>query len=261
MSSEHKTITIQTLEVLNDNYAYLIQDHNTQDVLVIDPSIAEPIERILLERDLNLVYILNTHHHTDHVQGNLQLKERFGAKIIGPKKDADRIPGMDQGVEEGNTLSFASQEIKVLETPGHTLHHISFWLQSHNALFCGDTLFSLGCGYLFEGSIEQMWSSLLKIRNLPDETLIYCGHEYTQKNARFALTIDPYNQDLQKRVAEVDLLRQNKQRTIPVTLAQERQTNPFLRADNPTIKAAVDLPDAEPHTVFAALRLRKNLFQ
>ena len=165
---------------------------------------------------------------------------------------------MDQGVKEGDVVEIGDQRARVIETPGHTRDDISFWFDG--VLFCGDTLFSLGCGRLFEGTPDQMWTSLLKLRRLPPETLIYCGHEYTKSNAKFALTIDPENKKLQERANQVDQLRQENKATIPISLEVERQTNPFLRADDSAIKRGLDLEEnADPVAVFASLRLRKNL--
>ena len=249
---------IEQIPILSDNYCYVLESGDA--VAVVDPGDAGPVLRFLKERGLRVTHILNTHHHGDHINGNAAVKEAYQATLIGPLEDADRIAGLDRGVGEGETLTIGSHNARVIATPGHTRHHISFWFAEAQALFCGDTLFSLGCGRLFEGTPDQMWSSLLKLRELPPETLIYCGHEYTQSNAKFALTIDPENKKLQERVNQVDQLRRENKPTIPISLRIECETNPFLRADQSAIKRGLDLEDrADPVTVFASLRLRKNL--
>ena len=243
-----------------DNYVYLLRDAQSGDVAVVDPGEALPVEQILAARSWSLTHILNTHHHTDHVGGNERLKSLFNAKVIGSAADPTRIPGFDVGVRQGDTVSFGNTKAQVIETPGHTWSHIVFWFADINALFCGDTIFSLGCGHVFEGTMADMWGSLLKLRALPKQTSIYCGHEYTQANARFALTVDPDNTALKVRAEEVDSLRKSGQPTIPITLDKEQQTNPFLRADHPELKAALDMADAEPVEVFTTLRRRKDSY-
>ena len=247
---------ITSIPILQDNYCYVIEAADA--VAVVDPGEAEPIVKFLKERGLNVTHILNTHPHGDHIHGNSALKETYHATLIGPVTAAERIDGLDQGVKEGDVVEIGDQRARVIETPGHTRDDISFWFDG--VLFCGDTLFSLGCGRLFEGTPDQMWTSLLKLRRLPPETLIYCGHEYTKSNAKFALTIDPENKKLQERANQVDQLRQENKATIPISLEVERQTNPFLRADDSAIKRGLDLEEhADPVAVFASLRLRKNL--
>jgi hydroxyacylglutathione hydrolase len=220
---------ITLIPVLKDNYSYLIRTEEGVTI-IIDPADAEEIISYLESRSLNLDFIINTHHHWDHTDGNIGLKQRYQCKILGPKKDMGRIKGIDGGLIEDQILNFGQTEARVIETPGHTSGHISVYFIKEKALFCGDTLFSMGCGRLFEGTAEELWDSFLKILNLPDETLIYCGHEYTSANGKFCMKIEPDNIDLKERMTEVKKLRAKKLPTIPVSLLTEKKTNVFLRA-------------------------------
>lgn len=223
---------LETLLVpcLTDNYAYLIRDPQSSAVGIVDPSEAKPVVAALAERGWKLSHILNTHHHWDHTGGNLELKAAFGARIIGPKADRDRIPGVDEVYGEGEIFEFGTRRARIFDIPGHTRGHIAYWFEADSALFTGDTLFAMGCGRMFEGTPDQMWSSLSKLTVLPKETRIYCGHEYTEANGRFALSVEPGNSALQRRMEEVKALRAAGKPTIPSTLALEIETNPFLRA-------------------------------
>jgi hydroxyacylglutathione hydrolase len=254
-------LVIEQIPVLTDNYIYLAHDRDSGATAVIDPAVAPPVLERLEQQGWRLTHILNTHHHNDHVGGNLALKQATGARIVGHRKDAARIPGIDIEVSDGDSFLLGSAAAMVMEVPGHTVGHIAFWFPGSHALFCGDTLFALGCGRLFEGSAEQMWSSLKKFRSLPDETLVYCAHEYTESNARFARTVERHNQALLDRIAEIKDLRQHHKPTVPSTVIIERETNPFLRADVGSVKAGVGLPpDADPALVFAEIRRRKDAF-
>jgi hydroxyacylglutathione hydrolase len=218
---------------------------------VVDPSEAAPVAGLLAARGLTLDAILNTHHHGDHTGGNLELKQKFGATVVGPGKDRARIPGLDVGVDEKG-WSFAGLPVQVLQVPGHTLDAITFVIDGH--AFTGDTLFAMGCGRLFEGDARTMWSSLEKLRALADETQIWCGHEYTRANGRFALTLEPGNAALAARMAMLPPM------TMPTTMALEKATNPFLRAGSREIRRRLDLMDAPDEAVFAQVRKRKDEF-
>ncbi|MCD8498280.1 MAG: hydroxyacylglutathione hydrolase [Alphaproteobacteria bacterium] len=220
---------IHPIPILNDNYAYVIE--NTGQAAVIDPGEAPPVLTFLKERGLTLTHILCTHHHGDHIGGVTELKAITHASVIGPAAEQERIPGMDKLVRENDTFTILGQEFKVLETPGHTRGHICFYAPSLKAAFTGDTLFSLGCGRLFEGTAEEMWESLQKITALPDDTLIYCGHEYTESNARFCMSVEPDNQVLAARMTEIKDLRAAGKPTLPVTLSSEKACNVFLHAN------------------------------
>lgn len=241
-----------------DNFGVLVHDEATGATAAIDVCEEAPYLRVLEEKGWTLTHILVTHHHDDHIAGVPGVKSRFGARVIGPAKDAHRIPGMDEGVREGDTVTFGSLAARVYETPGHTSGHISFFLPEDKLLFAGDTLFSLGCGRLFEGSPYDMLQSLTKLATLPDDTALYCGHEYTLSNARFAVTVDPTNAALQERAAEVERLRAENRFTLPSTLGREKATNPFLRAADPAIAAQLGLEGHPELDVFAELRSRKN---
>ncbi|KAJ0969329.1 hypothetical protein J5N97_022206 [Dioscorea zingiberensis] len=221
-TSMASSLQIQLVPCLQDNYAYLLHDTDTGTVGVVDPSEALPVINALNRKNKNLTYILNTHHHYDHTGGNLELKAAYGAKVIGSSKDKDRIPGIDIALQDGETWMFAGHEVFVMETPGHTKGHVSYYFPGCGAVFTGDTLFSLSCGKLFEGSPEQMHSSLQKILSLPDDTNVYCGHEYTLSNAKFALSIEPNNEALQSYAAHVAQLRSKELPTIPTTLKREK---------------------------------------
>jgi hydroxyacylglutathione hydrolase len=253
-------LEIELVPCLKDNYAYLVRDPATRATGVIDPSEAPPVIAALERHGWTLTHILNTHHHWDHTGGNKALKARSGALVVGPRPDRDRIPDIDLAVDEGERFRLGDAEARILFIPGHTRGHIAFWFADSRALFCGDTLFAIGCGRLFEGTPEQMWSSLSKLRALPPETRVYCGHEYTQANARFALTVEPQNAKLRARAAAVDAARAEGRPTIPSTIGEERETNPFLRADQPSLAAAVGLAGADPVVVFAEVRRRKDHF-
>lgn len=231
------TVKVHILPVLTDNYCYVIEsgDH----IAVVDPGEHAPVMRWLGGRDLHT--ILLTHHHGDHIGGAAELKMQTGARVIGPAADAHRIPGMDVTISDGDTVRIGSCELAVIATPGHTLGHACYHDAANRIVFTADTLFSLGCGRLFEGTATQMWDSLQKIAALPDDTLVYCGHEYTAANAAFALTVEPDNIDLRERAAAVSTLRAAGRPTVPVRLGLEKKANPFLRAGSAARFAALRL--------------------
>ncbi len=223
-------LEIELVACLSDNYAYLLHDLATGATGVVDPSEPEPVRHALSAHGWRLTHIFNTHHHFDHTGGNLELKDEFNATIIGPGADAERIPGIDVAYGEGEHFEFGAQDVQVFDIPGHTKGHIAFYFQKAKAVFTGDTLFALGCGRMFEGTPPVMFASLSKLAALPGDTRIYCGHEYTQSNGRFALHVDPQNKALITRMADVDALRAKGLPTIPSTIDLERATNPFLLA-------------------------------
>ncbi|KAK7262604.1 hypothetical protein RJT34_30179 [Clitoria ternatea] len=243
------SLLIELVPCLEDNYAYLLHDVDTGTVGVVDPSEAEPIIDALSKKDLNLTYILNTHHHHDHTGGNAVLKERYGAKVIGSEVDKERIPGIDIYLSDGDKWMFAGHEVHIIATPGHTQGHVSFYFPGSGAIFTGDALFSLSCGKLFEGTPQQMLSSLEKIMSLPDDTSIFCGHEYTLSNSKFALSIEPKNKELQSYAAHIAHLRNKGLPTVPTTLKLEKACNPFFRIWSTEIRQklniAVTADDAE----------------
>jgi hydroxyacylglutathione hydrolase len=254
-------LIIEPIACLTDNYAWLAYDREGGLCAVIDPSEAEPVRAGLRARGLKLSHILNTHHHPDHVGGNQALKAEFGAVIVGPGKDAARIPDLDVGVHEGDVYRMEGHAARVLEIPAHTRGHIAFWLEEDRTVFTGDTLFAMGCGRLFEGDPPTMWSSLSKLKALPDATRVYCGHEYTEANGRFALTVEPGNRDLQARMVEVRATRAAGGVTLPSTIGAENKTNPFLRPDSPEIRRTLGLENASDVDVFAETRRRKDTFR
>lgn len=253
-----RRLDIELIPAFSDNYIYLLRDSGSGTVAIVDPGDAAPVIDRLERDNLSLDIILNTHHHADHIGGNQALKQRYGAKIIGPAADAHRIAGLDQAVAEGDAVSVGGAMASVLETPGHTSGHIAFWFAEDDALFCGDTLFVMGCGRLFEGTPAQMWHSLSKLRGLPDTAEIYCGHEYTLSNARFSAGIEPDNGTVAARLSEIETARAAGHPTIPGYLGQEKRTNPFLRADDPALAAVLNMPNAGPVAVFAEVRSRKD---
>ena len=254
-------LDIELVPLLKDNYAYLLRDPASGATGVVDPSEAGPVLAAAAAKGWEISHVLNTHHHWDHTGGNLEIKRATGCTVVGPAPDRDRVPGIDMAVDEGERFRLGAAEAEIIFIPGHTRGHIAFWFAASDALFCGDTLFLMGCGRLFEGTPEQMWRSLARLRALPEATQVYCGHEYTQANARFALTVDPANRDLKERAAWVDRMRAEGKATVPGTMGDERKTNPFLRADTQGVAAAVGLPGAEPVKVFAEVRRRKDVFR
>ena len=253
-------LTITQIPVLTDNYIYLINDPVSGETAVIDPALAQPVLDVLEKKGWRLTYILNTHHHWDHVGGNLELKQKTGCKIIAAQADRDRIPGIDRGVGEDDVISLGQHQARVISTPGHTRGHIVYHFAEDGALFCGDTLFVMGCGRLFEGTPEQMWNSLQKLKALPPSTRIYCTHEYTQTNGRFALSVEPDNRQLQEKMIEVKQLRTENKPTVPSTIEQEIATNPFFRADSISIQKTLGLESQSPVRVFTELRKHKDSF-
>lgn len=254
------TLAIDLVPCLRDNYAYLVRDSAAGLCAVVDPSEAAPVRAALAKAGARLTHILNTHHHFDHTGGNLELKAEFGAKIVGPAKDRDRIPGIDVGVDESAPWNFGPHAAAVLEIPAHTRAHIAFHFPNSAAVFTGDTLFAMGCGRLFEGTPAMMWAAMEKLMALPDETRVYCGHEYTLSNGRFALSVEPHNEALQARMREVEALRAEDKPTIPTTIGLEKRTNPFMRPDSTEIRNVLDLGGASNVDVLGETRRRKDAF-
>ncbi|WP_421725725.1 hydroxyacylglutathione hydrolase [Bauldia sp.] len=253
-------LEIEQFPCRDDNFGVLIHDPEARATASIDAPEFQPIVDHLAERGWGLDTILVTHHHADHVEANLTLKTAYECTIIGPARSVDQIPGIDKTVNEGDSFTFGSYDVRVIATPGHTLDHIGYYLPTAKVAFVADTLFALGCGRVFEGTPEMMWGSLEKLMALPDDTMVYCGHEYTQANAQFALTIEPDNPELVARAKEIDALRAAGKPTLPTTIGREKATNPFLRVDEPGIRQRLRLEHATPAEVFAEIRSRKDNF-
>lgn len=253
-------LEIVQIPVLTDNYIFVLHDPETGQTAAVDPALAEPVMKAISEKGWQLHYILNTHHHGDHVGGNLELKRQTGCRIIASEYDRQRIPGIDITVTNGQQIALGAENFDVIATPGHTSGHIVYYCQNSQALFCGDTLFSMGCGRLFEGSPEQMWHSLQRIKVLPESTRIYCAHEYTRQNGNFALTIEADNPELLRRMSEVNILAAQSIPTIPTTLSQELATNPFLREQCASIQQSLNMVGQKPDAVFARIRQLKDQF-
>src|SRR5579883_1634581 len=263
------TLEIRQFPCRSDNYGVLIHDAAQGVTAAIDTPEEAAVRQELKKSGLKLTHIFTTHHHFDHVESHRALKSETGCTIYGPAKEASEIPGIDVTVKEGNKFPFGSFEVEVIETPGHTPGHVTYYIPNAVAgsgsaigvAFVGDTLFSVGCGRVMEGRHAEMWRSLQKLMALPPDTVIYCGHEYTQSNIKFALTVEPANQALLRRKQEVDALRAKGTATLPTTLALELETNPFLRVRSPEIRRnlgmSLEIPDAK---VFEELRRRKDRF-
>ena len=251
---------VKIIPILSDNYSYLIIDKENKLCSAVDPASPEEIIPVLEKKKLNLKNILNTHYHGDHTAGNMELKKKYRCKIYGPDKEKDQIPGIDVTLKENDTLQVNNYTAKVFETPGHTAGHIIYWFEKEKVVFTGDTLFVLGCGKLFEGTPQIMWNSLLKIRNLPKETEIYCGHEYSKNNADFALSLEKNNNELIKRSDEISKLLNKNAFTVPSTIEQEIKSNPFLRADVDSVKKSLKMRNSSPEEIFGEIRKKKDSF-
>ena len=250
---------IEIISCLSDNYSYLIHDEESNTVAIIDPSEFKPCDKIIKKYN-KLDFILNTHHHADHVNGNLELKKKYNSKILGFSQDKRRIPGIDILLEENQKQKIGNLEFEVIFIPGHTKGHIAFFFSKEKIAFTGDTLFSLGCGRVFEGTHEEMFYSLNKIKNLPPDTKIYCGHEYTKSNLDFCLAYDTQNIFLKEKAIDIQKKLNSNLPTIPTILGQEVKTNIFLRCNDPEIKLALDLKDSSEVEVFSKLRDLKDSF-
>jgi len=243
----------------SDNFGVLLRDSQSGTTALVDAPEEAPILRAIEASGWQPPsLLLITHHHGDHVEANLALKQRFGLSIIGPAKEAEKIPGIDRSMREGDTVRIGSEEATVIETPGHTAGHVSYYFRDSGIVFTADTLFALGCGRLFECPPPVMHQSLKKLAGLPAETVVYCGHEYTASNARFALTVDPTNQALQDRAKKIEALVRDGKPTLPTTIAEELATNPFLRWSDPVIRQNLNMADAPDDAVFAEIRKRKD---
>ena len=250
---------IEIISCLSDNYSYLIYDEESNTVAIIDPSEFKTCDKIIKKYN-KLDFILNTHHHADHVNGNLELKKKYNSKILGFSQDKKRIPGIDILLEENQKQMIGNLEFEVIFIPGHTKGHIAFFFSKEKIAFTGDTLFSLGCGRVFEGTHEEMFYSLNKIKNLPPDTKIYCGHEYTKSNLNFCLAYDTQNAFLKEKAIDIQKKLNSNLPTIPTILGQEIKTNIFLRCNDPEIKLALDLKDSSEVEVFSKLRDLKDSF-
>ena len=253
-------LNIEIIPCRDDNYSYLLYDKETNIVFIIDPSDFKTCDEIISKKYKKLDYILNTHHHFDHVEGNQKLKEKYKSKVLGSEIDKDRIPGIDIALKDKQNFKLGNSSLEVIFVPGHTKGHIAFYFEEEKIVFTGDTLFSLGCGRVFEGTYEQMFNSLNKLKNLPINTKIYCGHEYTKKNLEFCLEYDSNNKFLKKKSNWIKSKIESSSPTVPVSIDEEKKTNIFLRCNEPSIKNALNLDNASEQEIFSKLRDLKDSF-
>ena len=250
---------IEIIQCLSDNYSYLIYENETNTVSIVDPSEFNACDEVI-KKYKKLDYILNTHHHVDHVDGNIELKKKYGSKILGFNVDKDRIPGIDIFLKENQKQKIGNLIFKVIFIPGHTNGHVAFYFEKEKIVFTGDTLFSLGCGRVFEGTNLEMFNSLNKLKNLPSETKVYCGHEYTKNNLDFCLKYDSNNSLLKERSAKISSMIKKKSPFLPSTIGEEIKTNIFLRCNNASVKQALNLVDFPDQEIFTKLRDLKDTF-
>ena len=253
-------LQIEQINCLSDNYGYLVHDPESGETACIDTPETAPILDRLSQKGWVLSHIWNTHHHYDHAGNNLEIKQATGCQIIGPAGEADKIPGIDRAVDDGDVVQLGAHQAHILNVGGHTLGHIAYHLPATAHAFVGDSLFALGCGRVFEGTMAQMWGSLQKLAALPRATQVFCAHEYTAANSAFAATIDPDNPNLQQRIADITALRAQNQPTVPTNIGVELDTNPFLRPADASIRQHLNMVDASDADVFAEIRARKDSF-
>ena len=251
---------IEIIPCLNDNYSYLIHDQISNTVAIVDPSEFLPCDKIINKNYQKLDFILNTHHHYDHVGGNKELKNKYSSTVLGFENDKNRIPHIDVVLKDNQEFKIGSLNFTTMFIPGHTKGHVAFYFKKEKVLFTGDTLFSLGCGRIFEGTYEQMFKSLNKLKNLPGDTKIYCGHEYTYNNLKFCLKFNPNNNFLKKKKSAIKLNLENKKPTIPSTIDEELKANIFLRFNDPDVKKALNLENSSDIEIFTKLRDLKDNF-
>jgi hydroxyacylglutathione hydrolase len=259
--SNMANLSVHQFPCLEDNFGVLVHDHPTGTTIAIDAPEAKAVIDNLKKRGWQLTHILTTHHHADHVDGNLELREAFGCQIIGPAAEKDKIPGIKKTVKGGDLFKLAGSRIRVYDCPGHTLGHVSYHFEEDFLLFAGDTIFSLGCGRVNEGTMEQMHASVNQFNKLQPMTSVYCGHEYTLGNAKFALSVEAGNKALQMRAREVESLRASGKSTLPTTIGDELKANPFMRCNSLEIRQTLGMVSATDAEVFAELRTRKNNFR
>ncbi len=243
-----------------DNYGVILHDPQSGATISIDAPETEAVSDVLESKRLKLTHILTTHHHGDHVEGNEALKSAYGCSIVGPVEEAAKIPGLDQSYGHGDSFEISGHRIEVIGTPGHTLGQIAYYLPDQGVVFCADALFALGCGRIFEGTPEMMFTALARLAELPPQTRVYAGHEYTLANAKFALSVDPKNSQLADRAREFEVMRDNGKPTLPTTIELELQTNPFMRADDPAIREFLGMESQSDLDVFTEIRARKDRF-
>lgn len=251
---------IEIIPCLNDNYSYLIHDEISNTVAIVDPSEFIPCDTIISKNYKKLDLILNTHHHYDHVGGNEELKKKYNSKVLGFENDKNRIPQIDTVLKDNQEFKIGTLNFTTIFIPGHTRGHVAFYFKKERVVFTGDTLFSLGCGRVFEGTYKQMFQSLNKLKNLPGETKVYCGHEYTFKNLEFCLKFNPNNDFLKKKKNDIKLSLKNKKPTIPSTIADEIKANIFFRVNDPDVKKAINLENSPDLEIFTKLRDLKDNF-
>ena len=253
-------LKVNLIKCLSDNYSYIIFNPNSKKAIIIDPAEAKPLVEAISKLNLDLEYILITHHHEDHVGGNIDLKNKFNCKIVGFANDSKRIPGIDIMIKDKEIFNFENEEIQLNFSPGHTSGHVFFYFKKNKFAFVGDVVFSLGCGRIFEGTASDMYQSVMKIKSLPDSVKIFCGHEYTESNLKFCLAYDKDNNHLKKRETVIKKLRNNGLPTVPTTVYEEKQTNIFFRCDDKAISHNLGLEGYSDEEVFKKLRELKDNF-
>lgn len=258
----NENLVVHQFGCLSDNYGYLVHDPNTGITIAVDTPEVDPLLKALDENGWTLTHIFNTHHHFDHAGGNLELKDKTGCTIYGPNEERGEIPGRDHGVGGGDYIALADGAITadVIDAGGHTLGHIAYWFKEANIVFVGDALFTLGCGRMFEGKPDQMWAGLERLRNLPEATKVYCAHEYTEANLKFALSVEPGNTNLLARSKDIMALRKDGLPTVPTTIGEEKKTNPFLRPESTNLQETIGKSGASLVDIFAETRRLKDNF-